>query len=159
MDVDGNNLKLFQDLVREGPEAQEEWSKFLFNIPAALSLGALSSEESYQLLAQGVKWLGGGWSTARSSRLLHELTGVALVAGTVQHYRDAWLFCLALWFDQEVTLDLTAQASEAAFALFSVLAAYSNTEADSAVQGAPQEQESHKAFVLPTRGHPLPYPL
>ena len=142
----------FQDLLRvEEPVGQEAWNKFLFNVPAAIALGSLSAEDATLLCQAGHKWQGTGWTTARASKLLHTVSGVPLVAAQISHYRDAWLFALALWFEVEVTyLDLSDRSSEAAFAICSALAtAGSAAERDAPRHAQPEDEDEEPVNRLP----------
>ena len=95
----------------------------MFNISQARSLATfLVLEQARRLLNEGSKYAGSGWTTSRASRVLWDLVGVPLVAAEVSSYRNSWLFALALVHNVEVGgLDLSDRASEAAFALTSLI--------------------------------------
>ena len=93
------------------------WSEYLFNVEKARALAAiLSQDQARQMLNEGPKWAGAGWTTSRALSVLWNLVGVPLVAAEVTAYRDSWLFALAMVHNVEVGgVALSERASEAAF--------------------------------------------
>jgi hypothetical protein len=111
------------------PAGKEAWDKFLFNLDMVVQLGSLKPKGATLLCQQGHKWSApSAWSTAKCSRVLHALTGVALGQSQFSQYRDCFLYSLAMLYDVEVSnLDLCEKSSEAAFALCAILAQYMNS--------------------------------
>jgi hypothetical protein len=119
-----NLLQVYERLLEPTtPEGSAAWEAYMFNIPQVRSLAtSLSLEQARRLLNEGSKYAGGGWTTSRASRVLWDLVGVPLVAAEVSSYRNSWLFALAMVHNVEVGgLDLSDRASEAAFALASLI--------------------------------------
>ena len=70
------------------------------------------------VLAAGARWSGAGWNTSRASRALHSLTGVPLVSGDLDSYKNAYLYALAILLDVDIpSLSLSDRAAEVAFGL------------------------------------------
>ena len=113
-----NNL-----LQGDDGEGKQAWSEFLFNVPLARSfLEKVPKETTTACLNQGHKWSGSGWTTSRASRVVYELTGVPLVTSRVEHYRNAFLYAIAMAKEVEILeLDLPDRASEVAYNLCAIL--------------------------------------
>ena len=106
----------------EDDDGQEAWAQFLFNFEMGRALVMLPPETVSALLVPGANWSGSGWTTSKASRVLYGLTQIPLVASVVSAYSHAWLFALSIVANLEVSgLDLTDRASEAAFALASLI--------------------------------------
>jgi hypothetical protein len=112
-------LKTLGDGVSE--DSHKAWQAFLYNIEQVRLLGDVSTENALLVIAGGSKWNGSGWTTSRASQRLHSLTQVPLVTAEFNQYRNAWLYCLSMLWNVEVTeLTLSDAAAEAAFRLASV---------------------------------------
>ena len=118
MDVD--QVDLVAALTQQGSQFQDSWSKFMFNIEQAMELKKkkVAKEKLLEILTAGSAYLGGGWSTGKASKILYEMSSVAIVKSQIEPYRDTWLYCLALlWGIDLPTVDLPQECAEAAFAL------------------------------------------
>ena len=94
------------------------WSTFLFNVLAVQALGY--PPQAQDIITAGEAWRGDGWTTSRASKVLYEVTGVPLVSATVEDYKGAFLYALALHWGLDVaSFELSERASDAAFALAS----------------------------------------
>ena len=92
-----------------------------YNVDQVRLLGDVSMEDALKVIAGGSRWTGSGWTTSRASQRLHSLTQVSLVTAEFNQYRNAWLYCLSMLWNVEVTeLTLSEAAAEAAFRLASV---------------------------------------
>ena len=79
------------------------WNEFFLNIAAVRHLiPLLDAPRAQELLNQGLQWQGAGITTSAASKKLRDITGVALVTNDFSHYRDCWLFGLAIVFDKDV---------------------------------------------------------
>ena len=140
----------------EDGDGQEAWAQFLFNLEMARSLVMLPTETVSALLFAGANWSGSGWTTSKASRVLYGLTQIPLVASVVSAYSHAWLFALSIVANLEVSgLDLNDRASEAAFALASLISgeaeqAEGEGERRSAQQTANGAEENENANEGPT---------
>ena len=89
-----------------------------FNMELLQLLGEVEKETAQAILNTGMKFGGVGWTTGRASRVLHELSGVALVSAQWADYLACWLFALSLHWNLELqALDLSDKVAEAGFAL------------------------------------------
>ena len=137
-----NNL-----LQGDDGEGKQAWSEFLFNVPLARSfLEKVPKETTTACLNQGHKWSGSGWTTSRASRVVYELTGVPLVTSRVEHYRNAFLYAIAMAKEVEILeLDLPDRASEVAYNLCAILCdpnwPYPEQPAPGDPAGAAQKEE------------------
>ena len=92
------------------------WGNFLFNVELVRSLG--HPAEATAIIQAGEGWQGDGWTTSRASRVLHEVTGVPLVAATIGDYKAAFLYGLALHWSLDVaSFNLSERAADAALDL------------------------------------------
>ena len=102
---------LVPSLSQEGPQFESNWSQFLFNIDMALRLKEKSKEDVMAVLTAGGRWNGTGWNTGRASKVLWDLSGVG-----IDHYRDCWLYAVALMCQVELPqVELPTDVAEAAF--------------------------------------------
>ena len=109
---------LIQSLTQEGPNFEANWALFLFNLEMALKLKKKTKEEVMAVLQAGSQWTGTGWNTGRASKVLWDLSGVAIVRSQITHYRDCWLFALALLCKVELPMvELPQEVAGAAFSL------------------------------------------
>ena len=83
-------------LSGEGQRFDDAWAKFLFNFDQLTILRSLGKEVLMSVMQAGLRYTGSGWNTGRAARTLYEVSGVALVCGNFQSYRDIWLYMLAL---------------------------------------------------------------
>ena len=118
------DLDIVTSLTEDGPQFEGKWCNFLFNTEAALYLrekkakAELKDEDIVAILAAGQRYTGSGWSTVRASRRLFELSGVGVIKGTIQRYRDCWLYSRALLTDIDLPqVELEAELAAAAFSL------------------------------------------
>ena len=104
MDVDQQDI--VEALTTQGPQFQDNWSKFMFNIEMALQMREkkVTKEKILDVLTAGSAYLGGGWSTGRASKVLYDMSGVAIVKSQIEPYRDTWLYCLALLLGVDLPL-------------------------------------------------------
>ena len=110
--------KLVASLTQEGPQFEVTWSSFLFNVNMALKLKEKPKEDILAVLAAGARWSGAGWNTGKASKVLWELSGVGIVRSQIDHYRDCWLYAVALLCQVEMPqLELPSEVAEAAFSL------------------------------------------
>ena len=86
----------------EGPQWETNWSHFFFNIDMALRLKEKSKEEVMAVLTAGGRWNGAGWNTGRASKVLWDLSGVGIVRSQIDHYRNCWLYAVALMCQVEL---------------------------------------------------------
>ena len=92
----------------------------MFNIDMAMTLKNQKppKEKLIEMLTAGSAYLGGGWTTGKASKMLYDLSGVAIVKSQIEPHRDTWLYCLALLLGVDLpTVDLPNDCAEAAFAL------------------------------------------
>ena len=98
------------------------WKEFFLNfnlVRHLLDTGDANLIE--EVCTAGLQWDGQGWSTARATAKLYELTKVALVSDDINEYKLSFLFSLALAGKVEVpTLKLTERSSDAALRLFEI---------------------------------------
>ena len=81
----------------------------------------LNQETSRQLLTAGQQWQGTAWNTSKASKVLYSLTGVPIVRGVWQEYRNAFLYALSLYLEVEILeLDLSDRVADVAFSLAQV---------------------------------------
>ena len=101
---------------------QHSWRDFLFNVEAVQELtSTIDAATAHELISKEVRWNGQGWTTSRCSRVLWELTNVALVSFDFNKYKMAFLYSLALLWDIDVnTLELDTEPAQAAFMLHQV---------------------------------------
>ena len=112
-------IKLSSDGLSE--ESTRSWQSFWYNIYRVLLLGDVSTEDPLKVISGGLRWTGSGWTMSRASQGLHSLTQVPLATAEYDQYRNAWLYCLSMLWNVEVTeLSLSDAAAEAAFRLASV---------------------------------------
>ena len=144
-----------------GPTWSATWSSFLFNVEAVKSLG--TPNDAQAIITSGEAWRGDGWSTSRASKILYQVTSVPLVSATIEEYKAAFLYSLALHWGLDVpTYELSERASDAAFALE---AAYSwdadgGAEHDDAdMQQEDDEDAPELVFPWEERLTPLPQAL
>ena len=116
MDLDGT---WYSCLVADNGEAFDEaWSKFLFNLDKLLELKSFGGDRLLQVLQAGARYTGCGWTSSRASRVVFELTGVAIVKADMLVYRDIWLFMLSMVAEVDLpSLTLSQEQSEAAFTM------------------------------------------
>ena len=111
MDID-----LVDNLTKEGANFESTWSNFMFNATQALQLQTATKEQILAILQAGNKFSGLGWNTGKASRVLYNLSGVALVKPSWEPYRDIWLFAVALITSTDLPLlQLSPEEAEAAF--------------------------------------------
>ena len=114
MQIDNNAV---QNLTGDGEGFEAAWSEFLFNTNLLKTLKDAGKESLSSIVTAGLRFQGQGWSTLRASRRLWDLTGIAMVKGSISAYRDVWLYTICLWGDLDVNLELGQDQSDAAFAL------------------------------------------
>ena len=111
--------ELFQKLLEVDKESgKQAWRSFLFNLEEARLLKSLMTEERAQVLFQaGTLWNGDGWNSTSASKVLYNLTGVPLVSGEFGHYRDCWMYAIAVYWDVGSQVTLQDSVANAAFQL------------------------------------------
>ena len=115
-------MDLVASLTTEGPQFEESWAKFMFNMDEAQRLRAANQDEILLVLQAGSKFMGTGWTTGKASKALFQLSGVPLVKASVQPYRDTWLFALALILNVDLpAVELAQECADAAFAVAACL--------------------------------------
>ena len=87
--------ELASKLTREGEDFERHWSSFMFNMTQVKELKKATTDQ-IQLLQADSNFTGAGWFTGRASKTLWQLSGCALVKGTISLYRDVWLFSISL---------------------------------------------------------------
>ena len=115
---------LVTSLTQDGPQFEANWATFLFNVDQAMYLKErrmkeeIKDDDIMNIVLAGQRYTGSGWSTGRASRRLHELSGIGVIKGTIQGYRDCWLYSLALLVELDLPqVELSAELGQAAFSL------------------------------------------
>ena len=152
-----DNFDLLAALTKQGPQFQDHWSKFMFNMDMVKTLkkDKVNKEKIIELLSAGSAYLGGGWTTGTASKVLYELSGVAIVKPQIEPYRDTWLYTLALILKLDLpTVELPTNCAEAAFAL----AHHFDHKADNPPQVFPQQAaDSYTNDDHPEKNCPVTY--
>ena len=94
-------IKLLSDGLSE--ESTRLWHSFFYNIDQVRLLRDVSTEDALKDIDGGSRWTGSGWKTSRASQRLHSLTQDLLVTAEFNQYRNAWLYCLSMLWNVEVT--------------------------------------------------------
>jgi hypothetical protein len=131
---------IVEALIGEGPAFEHAWSTFLFNVPMALKLREKEKEMVLQILTAGQRYAGTGWTTGRASQTLFQLSGVAIVRGQIDGYRDCWLYAVAML--PCVDLPSVELAPEVAHAAFSLVNYQEQPEEEPQTYGQPEADES-----------------
>ena len=123
-------LQVLLDPSNDGFE--DAWNAFFLDVSKLRTLGSnLSVEAAQQLLAAGQQWKGAAWNTSKASKVLYNLTGVPIVRGGWQEYRNAFLYALSLFLEVEIVeLELSDRVADAAFTLAQVFSGTVGTLAD-----------------------------
>ena len=101
-----------------GPQFKASWARFMFNLDLALKVKTSGLENAMAVLAAGLRYAGQGWTTAKASKVLYELTGVPVVRAQLTVYRDIWLLAMSMICEVEFpAVEMTNEQSEAAFGL------------------------------------------
>ena len=79
---------LVETLTVDGPDIETSWSNFLFNVSPPMNLKEKAKELVLKVLQAGQRYSVTGWTTGRASKTLYELSGVAIVRGLIDGYRD-----------------------------------------------------------------------
>ena len=69
-------MDLVASLTTEGPQFEESWAKFMFNMDESQRLRAANQDEILLVLQAGSKCMGTGWTTGKASKALFQLSGV-----------------------------------------------------------------------------------
>ena len=80
--MDEDNL--LAALTTAGPEFDQHWASFMFNMDQAKKLREKDKEDILKVLAAGARYTGAGWSTGRASKALYDLSGVGIVKGQIE---------------------------------------------------------------------------
>ena len=142
MPMDFDNL-LARLLSGEGAA----WNEFFLNVVAVRHLvPLLDAPRAQELLNQGLQWTGAGITTSAASKKLRDITGVALVSNDFSHYRDCWLFGLAIVFDKDVvSLQLPDKAAEAAYIIVDQIQ-HNHRQDDQVMEFDDGEESEEKEF-------------
>ena len=145
---------LVASLSQEGPQFESNWAHFLFNIELALRLKEKNKEDVMAVLTAGGRWNGTGWNTGRASKVLWDLSGVGIVKSQIDHYRDCWLYAVALMCQVELPqVELPTDVAEAAFSLVGYVehpeAAYQPAQPPQPVQETYQQVDSDEEPSFP----------
>ena len=148
--------ELYENLINVDSEAgRSAWRTFLFNVYQARLLKTIISEDRAQAIFQaGSVWNGEGLNSTNASKTLYQLTWIPLVSGDFCHYRDCWLYAVAVHLDVASQVTLQDHVAAAAFALseacdggvggMEVEEEVSSSEGEDAEEAAPFEWEDVK---------------
>ena len=139
------------------PEGQEAWRQFLFNVDKLKELGSLETEVASAVLAAGTTWQGAGWNSTTASRALYDKVGLGLVTADFGQYLGCWLYTCALYWKVDVpSANLSPEAANAAFSLYSMLVGDWGDDMQEDDQG---DDEEEPVFSWEQQGSPLPAAL
>ena len=116
--------QLLQDLLSTGEAFDHSWKELMFDLPKVVNLKAYiqDADTARALLDAGERYQGAGWCTSKASKALYMASGVAIVKPDFKHYKNAFLFAMAIILEIEIPLmELDGKEAEAAYAMVQAL--------------------------------------